>query len=118
MLRSFRVLRPLKTISGIEGLRIIVLALLKSVPLLRDALLVLGFFFLIFAIAGVQMFSGVLKRRCIDIDTGARHLEDLMCAPDGGQNCPEGYFCGKMRENPNFGVTNFDNLFFSFITVF
>ena len=53
VLRSFRVLRPLRTVSGIEGLRVIVSALLNSLPLLRDTLLILQFFFLIFAIAGV-----------------------------------------------------------------
>lgn len=52
VLRSFRVLRPLRTISGIEGLRIIVTALIASLPLLRDTILILCFFFLIFAIAG------------------------------------------------------------------
>lgn len=52
-LRSFRVLRPLKTISGIEGLRIIVSALLQSMPLLRDTIIILLFFFLIYAIAGL-----------------------------------------------------------------
>ena len=55
-LRSFRVLRPLRTISGVEGLRVIVTALLNSLPLLRDAIMVLIFFFFIFAIAGVQLF--------------------------------------------------------------
>jgi len=55
-LRSFRVLRPLRTISGVEGLRVIVSALMSSLPLLRDAILVLLFFFFIFAIAGVQLF--------------------------------------------------------------
>jgi hypothetical protein len=55
-LRSFRVLRPLRTISGIEGLRVIVSALISSIPLLRDTILVLCFFFFIFAIAGVQLF--------------------------------------------------------------
>src|SRR3569833_2903900 len=52
-LRSFRVLRPLRTISGIEGLRVIVGALITSMPLLRDTLLVILFFFVIFAIGGV-----------------------------------------------------------------
>lgn len=69
-LRSFRVLRPLRTISGIEGLRIIVSALMSSIPLLRDAILILCFFFIIFAIAGVQLFSGILKKRCINVETG------------------------------------------------
>jgi len=53
VLRSFRVLRPLRTISGVEGLRIIVSALVSSLPLLRDTIIVLIFFFIIFAIAGL-----------------------------------------------------------------
>jgi hypothetical protein len=51
-LRSFRVIRPLRTISSVKGLRIIVSALINAIPLLRDSLLVLLFFFLVFAIAG------------------------------------------------------------------
>ena len=53
VLRSFRVIRPLRTISSIQGLRVIVQALIAAMPLLRDTILVLIFFFLIFAIAGV-----------------------------------------------------------------
>lgn len=63
VLRSFRVLRPLRTISGIEGLRVLVSALLSAMPLLRDTILVLTFFFIIFAIAGLQLWAGVLKKR-------------------------------------------------------
>lgn len=56
VLRSFRVIRPLRTISSIQGLRVIVSSLINAIPLLRDSILVLMFFFLIFAIAGVQLF--------------------------------------------------------------
>jgi hypothetical protein len=51
-LRSFRVIRPLRTISSVAGLRVIVSSLINALPLLRDSLLVLLFFFLVFAIAG------------------------------------------------------------------
>jgi uncharacterized paraquat-inducible protein A len=34
------------------------------------------------------------------------------------QSCPEGYFCGKQNENPNYGVTNFDNILFGLLCVF
>jgi len=61
VLRSFRVIRPLRTISSVQGLRIIVSSLINAVPLLRDSILVLMFFFLIFAIAGCQLFTGALK---------------------------------------------------------
>lgn len=79
VLRSFRVLRPLRTISGVEGLKIIVQCLLKSIPLLRDAIAILMFFFLVFAIAGVQMFSGVLKKRCVNELSGGPHPDNLFC---------------------------------------
>lgn len=79
VLRSFRVLRPLRTISGIEGLRILVSALLSAIPLLRDTILVLTFFFIIFAIAGLQMWSGVLKKRCIRIKDGIQIESGQLC---------------------------------------
>ena len=52
VLRSFRVIRPLRSISSIQGLKVIVSSLMNAIPLLRDALLVLVLFHLIFAIAG------------------------------------------------------------------
>lgn len=88
VLRSFRVIRPLRTISSIEGLRVIVQALLNSMTLLRDTILVLLFFFLIFAIAGVQLFSGLLKNRCFNVETG-RVLDDTLCG--GSTSCDPGY---------------------------
>lgn len=51
-LRVFRVLRPLKTISSIKGLKVLILAVISALPLLQDTLLILLFFFIIFAIAG------------------------------------------------------------------
>ena len=104
-LRSFRVLRPLRTISGVEGLRVIVSSLITSMPLLRDTMLVIFFFFVIFSIAGVQLFQGVLKQRCVSIESGKP--EDFMCG--GAQACGPEYFCGKTNMNPNNGVTSFDN---------
>lgn len=53
VLWSFWVLRPLRTISGIEGLWVLVSALLQSIPLLRDTLMILLFFFFIMGIAGL-----------------------------------------------------------------
>ena len=52
-LRVFRVLRPLKTISSVKGLRILMNALFSSIPILRDTILILLFLFMVFAIAGV-----------------------------------------------------------------
>ena len=60
-LRAFRVLRPLRAITSIEGLKIIVRAVLKALPELQNTVIVLLFFLLIFATGGVNLFSGMLK---------------------------------------------------------
>ena len=110
-------LRPLRAITSIEGLRILVASVLTALPLLKDTLIILVFFFVIFAIGGVNLFSGMLKSRCVNYDTGREYLEpDYFCG--GEQMCPDGYFCGKMNKNPNFEVTNFDNIFWALLVVF
>jgi hypothetical protein len=50
-----RVLRPLKTLNKLKGLRVIVLALLRALPELAQALLLLLFLFTVFSIIGVQV---------------------------------------------------------------
>ena len=58
VLRSFRILRPLKTISSIENLKILLTTLFSAFPMLMETLILLMFFFLIFAIAGLQIYIG------------------------------------------------------------
>ncbi len=52
-LRSLRVLRPLRTISTIKDLKMILAALFSAIPLLQDAIIILIFFYMIFAIGGL-----------------------------------------------------------------
>ncbi len=85
-------------------------------PLLRDTIIILLFFFMIFAVAGLQLLSGLLKQRCINIYTGVKHEDDIMCG--GLVQCRPGYFCGKQNKNPNQDATNFDTIFFGMLTVF
>lgn len=85
-------------------------------PLLRDSILVLLFFFMIFAIAGCQLFSGALKNRCFNEETGIIDASIDFCG--GGDSCRPGYYCGKSNENPSNGATNFDNVMFSLMQVF
>lgn len=66
VLRILRILRPLRTISGIEGLRILVTAIISALPLLRDTAFILLIFEIIFAIAGVHLWAGVLHQRCVN----------------------------------------------------
>ena len=66
-LRAFRVLRPLRSITAIRGLKILVQSLLSALPLLKDTIIVLIFFLLIMAIAGMQLMTGSLKNRCVNL---------------------------------------------------
>ena len=57
-LRAFRVLRPLRLVSGVPSLQVVLNSILKAmVPLFHIALLVV-FVIIIYAIIGLELFSG------------------------------------------------------------
>ncbi|XP_010176899.1 PREDICTED: sodium channel protein type 1 subunit alpha-like, partial [Mesitornis unicolor] len=64
-LRTFRVLRALKTISVIPGLKTIVGALIQSVKKLSDVMILTVFCLSVFALIGLQLFMGHLKNKCL-----------------------------------------------------
>ncbi len=70
-LRAIRVLRPLKTITKVKSLKMIVRTLFYSFSLVMDSLYILIFVMIVFSIAGTQLFSGLLQNRCMDITTGS-----------------------------------------------
>jgi hypothetical protein len=59
-LRAIRVLRPLKTITKVKSLKMIVSTLFYAFNLVMDSLYILIFVMIVFSIAGNQLFSGVL----------------------------------------------------------
>ncbi|KAM4627005.1 LOW QUALITY PROTEIN: sodium channel protein type 2 subunit alpha-like [Discoglossus pictus] len=64
-LRTFRVLRALKTISVIPGLKTIVGALIQSVKKLSDVMILTVFCLSVFALIGLQLFMGHLRNKCV-----------------------------------------------------
>ncbi|XP_069929152.1 sodium channel protein type 5 subunit alpha isoform X5 [Oryctolagus cuniculus] len=64
-LRTFRVLRALKTISVIAGLKTIVGALIQSVKKLADVMVLTVFCLSVFALIGLQLFMGNLRHKCV-----------------------------------------------------
>ncbi|WAR18929.1 SCuncharacterized [Mya arenaria] len=64
-LRTFRVLRALKTVAVVPGLKTIVGALLEAVIRLRDVGILTSFMLSIFALIGMQLYSGRLRNKCI-----------------------------------------------------
>ncbi|ETE71477.1 Voltage-dependent R-type calcium channel subunit alpha-1E, partial [Ophiophagus hannah] len=115
-LRAVRVLRPLKLVSGIPSLQIVLKSIMKAmVPLLQIGLL-LFFAILMFAIIGLEFYSGKLHQACYVNNSG--ELQELDPPhPCGVQGCPAGYECRDWI-GPNDGITQFDNILFAVLTVF
>uniref|UniRef100_A0A3B3HIP2 Voltage-dependent L-type calcium channel subunit alpha n=1 Tax=Oryzias latipes TaxID=8090 RepID=A0A3B3HIP2_ORYLA len=121
-LRAFRVLRPLRLVSGVPSLQVVLNSIIKAmVPLLHIALLVL-FVIIIYAIIGLELFMGKMHKTCVHNHTGLNAEEKpAPCAPDGayGRHCTQnGTQCRVGWEGPNDGITNFDNFAFAMLTVF
>ncbi|XP_062407950.1 voltage-dependent R-type calcium channel subunit alpha-1E-like [Sardina pilchardus] len=120
-LRAVRVLRPLKLVSGIPSLQIVLKSIIKAmVPLLQIGLL-LFFAILMFAIIGLEFYSGKLHHTCLsapDIlenETVDSTEVDFAC---GVRRCPDKYDCTGSWIGPNDGITQFDNILFAVLTVF
>ncbi|KAM6947041.1 sodium channel, voltage gated, type VIII, alpha subunit b isoform 1-T1 [Lycodopsis pacificus] len=146
-LRTFRVLRALKTISVIPGLKTIVGALIQSVKKLSDVMILTVFCLSVFALIGLQLFMGNLRQKCViwPINITEQYpmngsnpfvwkeyimndsnfyilpnqLDALLCgnSSDSGR-CPEGFTCMKAGRNPNYGYTSFDSFGWAFLTLF
>uniref|UniRef100_A0A3Q3X1Y8 Voltage-dependent calcium channel alpha-1 subunit IQ domain-containing protein n=1 Tax=Mola mola TaxID=94237 RepID=A0A3Q3X1Y8_MOLML len=112
-LRAVRVLRPLKLVSGIPSLQIVLKSIMKAmIPLLQIGLL-LFFAILMFAIIGLEFYSGKLHHTC----TPSIDILELAFAC-GVRKCPESYECNDTWIGPNDGITQFDNILFAVLTVF
>uniref|UniRef100_A0A673YCJ8 Sodium channel protein n=1 Tax=Salmo trutta TaxID=8032 RepID=A0A673YCJ8_SALTR len=146
-LRTFRVLRALKTISVIPGLKTIVGALIQSVKKLSDVMILTVFCLGVFALIGLQLFMGNLRQKCVIWPINSTEnflangsigfdwneyinnkknfyilpgqLDALLCgnSSDSGR-CPEGFKCMKAGRNPNYGYTSFDSFGWAFLALF
>ncbi|XP_077390703.1 voltage-dependent R-type calcium channel subunit alpha-1E isoform X3 [Festucalex cinctus] len=120
-LRAVRVLRPLKLVSGIPSLQIVLKSIMKAmVPLLQIGLL-LFFAILMFAIIGLEFYSGKLHHTCTP-QPGILENETVDSSeyefPCGVRQCPAKYACSDTWIGPNHGITQFDNILFAVLTVF
>lgn len=143
-LRTFRLFRPLRSLQTMPSMKLLIGTLLKSMKHLGGILGLVTFFFIIFAILGVSLWDGKIHFRCYETEfpneDGTWKLfkeeNDFLCSAD--RTCPAGSFCGSLFEakeagyyiknenlwidtsvkNLNYGITNFDNVFSAFLTIF
>ncbi|EAS31482.3 calcium channel subunit Cch1 [Coccidioides immitis RS] len=145
MLSSLRILRLLALTSGTT---VILRSLKKAAPLLVNVAVFIGFFWLLFAIVGVQSFKSSLQRSCVWVDPENIRNFTMNDAPDNIQLCggyldnitgdpmpwllpdgsrgaskAKGYLCPQgsrcvQGSNPYGGTVSFDNVANSLELVF
>ncbi|VDL91854.1 unnamed protein product [Schistocephalus solidus] len=124
-LRALRVLRPLKLVTGFESLQIVLKSIIRAMaPLLQIGLLLL-FAITIFAIIGLEFYSGGFHMTCFDERKYSEICRPIFfttkassTAAQGAFRCPPGYICKGYWEGPNYGITSFDNIGYAMLTVF
>ncbi|XP_021232895.1 voltage-dependent L-type calcium channel subunit alpha-1S isoform X4 [Numida meleagris] len=123
-LRAFRVLRPLRLVSGVPSLQVVLNSIIKAmVPLLHIALLVL-FMIIIYAIVGQELFKGKMHKTCYylgtDVIATVGSEKPAPCTTSGhGRHCSiNGTECRSGWPGPNNGITHFDNFGFAMLTVY
>ena len=88
-LRVVRVLRPLRTLSVLPGMRTLIGTVIRAIPMIANVMLFCVFFFVVFGILGMQLFSGAYRNRCffeVDETTCVDHFDNsnvLMCKQGG-----------------------------------
>lgn len=60
-------LRPLRSVSTVKSLKNMLNALFSSFSMLKDNIIVMLFYYIVFSIAGQQIFSGNLKQNCFNM---------------------------------------------------
>uniref|UniRef100_A0A674C2X0 Voltage-dependent L-type calcium channel subunit alpha n=1 Tax=Salmo trutta TaxID=8032 RepID=A0A674C2X0_SALTR len=123
-LRAFRVLRPLRLVSGVPSLQVVMNSILKSMlPLFHISLLVF-FMVTIYAIVGLELFKCKMHKTCYYTGTNiiatVENEKPSPCAQAGnGRRCTiNGTDCRAGWAGPNNGITHFDNLGFAMLTVY
>lgn len=145
--RTFRLLRPMRSISRFPGLKRLVVTILMAIPQLQLVLITVGLFFVTFGTIGVQLWPGTLLQRCHSYNHTAVALEcdaddfklcaarrdhmfagdhsefcDLAATPGEdhwweGSSCPEHSACELHNTNPYFDILSHDRIDHSFVVV-
>ena len=135
VLRACKRLRVLTIITLSNKLRMTLYNLIASFPALGKNYLTIALLMVLYAILGLHMFSGMLENRCRSTKepvNGRWDLaENVMKSLCGTWKCPEGSYCGNPSDYGieadvneydviefNFGITNFDNIIYSMLSVY
>lgn len=145
-MRTFRLMRPLRSLTTMPSMKILISTLLASVSQLGGVLVLAIFFFTIFAILGVSLWSGQIYNRCrltefpVNGDWLADPNDTRLCSSI--RPCGDQRWCGSLAEamrssdpryyispdidiwrdtkieDLNYGFSSFNHLPAAFLTIF
>jgi len=136
-IRVLRVLRAIRTLEALPDLQVVLHSLVQSCKFLRNVVVVMVFFYFVFAIIGVESMGLALQRRCVDTaapllpGTGAfpeAVLPDpeppafcnLDSNPIGGLVCSSvqpSWSCSDTGDHPLEGLQSFKNMAYALFVV-
>ena len=101
-MRTFRLMRPLRSLTTMPSMKILISTLLASVSQLGGVLVLAVFFFMIFAILGISLWIGSIHRRCrlteFPVDGDWVADGDLTSLCSSYNECPANRWCGSLPE--------------------
>lgn len=83
-LRTARALRPLRSLRFFSGIKMIMSSLFAAIPMIASVVVLVGFFFIIFAATGLSLFQGATTRECLDPDLTLAMSNNLTISIDNG----------------------------------
>jgi Ca2+-binding EF-hand superfamily protein len=137
IIRTFRLLRPLRSIHRFPGLQRLVTTILLAAPQLQVLGIMMSIFFFTYGVVGVQLWHGTLRQRCVNTQGALQTCEagdENVCASEAalfgaepmefcdiaatssldlpwqGTLCPAGDTCSEHHSNPYWGKLSFDHM--------
>ncbi|KAK7492683.1 hypothetical protein BaRGS_00016162 [Batillaria attramentaria] len=143
-LKTLRVLRAVRSVSLVTGLKTIVRSILRACRMLLEVLLLIVFCLVTFALFALQMYMGVFRQKCVkhpDMSSVQAKNPDnyynvwihnssnwqldsngdyRLCGNSSGAgSCNANYTClADIGGNPNYGYTSFDHFGMALLTAF
>jgi len=128
--RILRIVRPLRVVGKVQGMRVILQTLQNSFKPLFDAMCLAVLVLCVFGIVGLYIFQGALNQRCYNGDANCdlsnNAADPSLCVLDEATTrlcgshfkCQDDQRCIVGPSNPNYGHTNFDNILSGLLTIF
>ena len=105
--RALRLMRPLMMVPMFADLKAIFESLARNFERILNVVVIMIFFLTLFAVAGQQLFQGVLQARCVAGESGLVSHPAIFCHSN---SCPTNMKCNEEFGDPLDGNVGYDNI--------